>query len=47
MTDTSTEFDWNPNGDDSENIVVRHQPAIAIYTNPNGREDIGGGSVTA
>jgi hypothetical protein len=32
----STEFDWNPNGDDSENIVVRHQPAIAIYTNPHG-----------
>lgn len=35
MTDTS-EFDWHPDGEDAEDIIVRHQPAIAIYTNPRG-----------
>jgi hypothetical protein len=34
MTDTSPDFDWNPrNDDDDHSIVVRGQPAIAVYLN--------------
>jgi hypothetical protein len=34
MTGYSPEFDWNPANDTDHCIVVRHQPAIAVYTNP-------------
>jgi hypothetical protein len=30
---TSSEFDWR-SAEDKECIVVRHQPAIAVYVNP-------------
>ena len=33
---TSNDFNWNPSGDDGHDIVVRHQPAIAVYLNPHG-----------
>jgi len=32
----SEDFDWNPNGEDGDSIVVRHQPAIAVYFSPHG-----------
>lgn len=35
MTGYSPEFDWNPSNDTDHSIVVRHQPAIAVYTNPH------------
>ena len=35
MTGHSPEFDWNPSNDTDHSIVVRHQPAIAVYTNPH------------
>jgi hypothetical protein len=35
MTGYSPEFDWNPRNDTDHGIVVRHQPAIAVYTNPH------------
>jgi hypothetical protein len=35
MTGYSPEFDWNPSKDDEHSIVVRHQPAIAVYLNPH------------
>ena len=35
MTGHSLEFDWNPSRDTDHSIVVRHQPAIAVYTNPH------------
>jgi hypothetical protein len=35
MTSYSPEFDWNPSKDDDHSIVVRHQPAIAVYLNPH------------
>jgi hypothetical protein len=28
------DFDWSSNGEDSDSIVVNHQPAIAVYLNP-------------
>ena len=36
MTGASEHFDWNPNGENGGDIIVRHQPAIAIYLNPHG-----------
>ena len=30
---TTKDFDWYG---DSESVVVRHQPAIAVYLNPHG-----------
>jgi hypothetical protein len=35
MTGYSPEFNWNPSKDDDHSIVVRHQPAIAVYLNPH------------
>jgi hypothetical protein len=35
MNDAPT-FNWNPNGADADDIIVRHQPAIAIYINTHG-----------
>ena len=35
MTGYSPEFDWNPTNDTDHSIVVRHQPAIAVYLNPH------------
>ena len=35
MTGYSPEFDWNPRNDTDHSIVVRHQPAIAVYINPH------------
>ena len=35
ISDYSPEFDWNPSGDDDHSIVVRHQPAVAVYLNPH------------
>jgi hypothetical protein len=35
MTGYSPEFDWNPSSDTEHSIVVRHQPAIAVYLNPH------------
>ena len=35
MTDTS-HFNWDPDGEDGEDIIVRDQPGIAIYTNRRG-----------
>jgi hypothetical protein len=36
MTDAAEHFDWNPRGADADNIVVRAQPAVAVYLNPHG-----------
>jgi len=35
MTGYSPEFNWNPRNDTDTSIVVRHQPAIAVYLNPH------------
>jgi hypothetical protein len=35
MTGYPPEFDWNPDNDTDHSIVVRHQPAIAVYLNPH------------
>jgi hypothetical protein len=35
MTNQCPEFDWNPNRDEDHSIVVRGQPAIAVYLNPH------------
>jgi hypothetical protein len=35
MSGYSPEFDWNPSNDVDHSIVVRHQPAIAVYLNPH------------
>ena len=35
MTGYSQEFSWNPREDEHHDIVVRHQPAIAVYLNPH------------
>lgn len=35
MIGYSPEFDWSPSKDGAHSIVVRHQPAIAVYLNPH------------
>ena len=35
MTGCTSDFDWNPSNDTDHCIVVRHQPAIAVYANPH------------
>jgi hypothetical protein len=32
---SNDDFDWKPNGEDYDSIVVKHQPAIAVYQNPH------------
>lgn len=34
MTDPDV-FNWNPTQDEDHCIVIRHQPGIAVYTNPH------------
>jgi hypothetical protein len=35
MSGYSPEFDWNPKDDEEHDIVLRLQPAIAVYLNPH------------
>jgi hypothetical protein len=35
MSGYTPEFDWNPANDTDHSVVVRHQPAIAVYFNPH------------
>jgi hypothetical protein len=35
MTGYTPDFDWNPSRDADHSIVVRGQPAIAVYLNPH------------